>query len=130
MMKRQGNSGLQRAYLLWSVAGVSLIAAAATGSSVIRLVSGTADAGSTVWGIIGIAALLDAFVLFVLGWRLRQRYVNTVQTYESRGAYLADDGSKPRRLPGGPRLESAERSLAGRRAGAAQHHESRAGRMT
>jgi hypothetical protein len=99
MMKRQGNSGLQRAYLLWSVAGVSLIAATATGSSVIRLVSGTADAGSTVWGIIGIAALLDALVLFVLGWRLRQRYVDTVQTYESRGAYLADDGSNRPNVP-------------------------------
>ena len=98
-MRLQGTSGLQRAYLLWSVAGVCLIAAAAAGSSVIRLLSGTADAGSTVWGIIGIAALLDALVLFVLGWRLRQRYVNTVQTYESRGAYLEDDGSNRHHVP-------------------------------
>ena len=98
-MKRQGTSGLQRAYLLWSVAGVSFIAAAAAGSSVIRLVSGTADAGSTIWGIIGIVALLDALVLFVLGWRLRHRYVNTVQTYESRGTYLADDGSNRPHVP-------------------------------
>jgi len=98
-MRRQGTSGLQWAYLLWSVAGVSLIAAAAAGSSVLRLLSGTADAGSTVWGIVGIAALLDALVLFVLGWRLRQRYVNTVQTYESRGAYLEDDRSNRHNVP-------------------------------
>lgn len=42
-MKRQEANRLQRAYLLWSIAGVSLIAAAVAGSSVFRLVSGTAD---------------------------------------------------------------------------------------
>ena len=61
--------------------------------------SGTADAGSLVWGIIGIAALLEALVLFVYGLRLRHRYLNKVQSYESRGDYLADDGSNRPRIP-------------------------------
>jgi hypothetical protein len=98
-MKRQGTNGLQPAHLLWTIAGASLIVAAAAGSSVIRLLSGTADAGSSVWGIIGIAALLEALVLFVLGWRLRHRYVNTVQTYGSRGEYMEDDGSNRPHIP-------------------------------
>lgn len=98
-MKRQGTSGLQRACLLWTVAGISLIVAVAAGSSVIRLMSGTADAGYTVWGIVGIAALLNALVFLVLGWRLRHRFVNTVQTYGSRGTYLEDDGSNRPTIP-------------------------------
>lgn len=92
-MKRAGTSGLQRAYLFWTLAGVSLIVALAAGSSVIGLLSGTADAGSAIWGIVGVAALLDALVLFALSLRLRHRYVNTVQSYESRGAYLQDGNS-------------------------------------
>ena len=98
-MERRQTNGLQRAYFLWTVAGTSLIVAAAAGSSVIALVSGTADAGSFVWGIIGIAALLESLVLFVFGLRLRHRYVNQVQGYESRGDYLADDGSNRVRIP-------------------------------
>lgn len=98
-MKRQQANGLQRAYLLWTIAGVSLIAAAVAGSSVFRLMSGTSDAASAIWGIAGIAALLASLVLFVLGWRARQRYVNTVQSYESRGAYLEDDGSNRTSVP-------------------------------
>lgn len=98
-MKQQGNRGLQRTYLLWTAAGVSLLVAAAAGSPVIRLLSGTADAGSAVWGIVGTAALLAALVFLVAGWRLRQRFVNTVQTYESRGAYLEDDGSNRPSVP-------------------------------
>ena len=99
LMRRQGPNGLQRAYRLWTAAGLSLMVSAAAGSSVIRLLSGMTDAGSTAWGIVGIAALLDALVLFVLGWQLRQRYVNTVQTYESRGACLADGGSNRPSVP-------------------------------
>ncbi|WP_457973741.1 hypothetical protein [Arthrobacter sp. D1-17] len=98
-MKPPGTIGLQRAYLFWTLAGVSLIAASAAGSPVISLLSGTADAGSTVWGISGVAALLAALALFALGLRLRHRYMNTVQSYESRGAYLEDDGSPRPNLP-------------------------------
>jgi hypothetical protein len=99
-MKRSGTSGLHRAYFLWTIAGTSMIVAAIAGSSVISVLGGTADAGSFVWGIIGIAALLESLVLFVLGLRLRHRYVNSVQTYESRGDYLEDDdGSNRARIP-------------------------------
>ena len=98
-MKRSGSSGLHRAYFLWTIAGTSLIVAAVAGSSVISVWSGTADAGSFLWGIIGIAALLESLVLFVLGLRLRHRYVNSVQTYESRGDYLEDDGSNRATIP-------------------------------
>lgn len=99
MMKRREANGLQRAYLLWTIAGVSLVAAAVAGSAVFRLMSGTADTASAIWGIVGIAALLASLVLFVLGWKLRQRYVNTVRSYESRGAYLEDDGSNRTGVP-------------------------------
>jgi hypothetical protein len=98
-LKQPGTNGLHRAYFLWTIAGTSLIVAAVAGSSVIGVLSGTADAGSFVWGIIGIAALLESLVLFVLGLRLRHRYVNSVQTYESRGDYLEDDGSNRARIP-------------------------------
>jgi len=98
-MKRQGANGLQRAYLLWTIAGTSLIVAAVAGASVIEVLSGTADAGSLVWGIVGIAALLESLVLFVCGLRLRHRYLNQVQGYESRGDYLADDGSNRVQIP-------------------------------
>ena len=98
-MTRSGTSGLHRAYFLWTIAGTSLIVAAVAGSTVISMLSGTADAGSFVWGIIGIAALLESLVLFVLGLRLRHRYMNSVQTYESRGDYLKDDGSNRARIP-------------------------------
>lgn len=83
-MKRQEPSGLERAYRLWTAAGVTLIVAAVAGSSAYRLLSGAADASSAVWGIVGITALLASLVLFVLGWRLRHRHANTVQSYESR----------------------------------------------
>lgn len=99
MMKRQEANRLQRAYLLCTVAGLSLVVAAVAGSPVFRLLSGTADTASAVWGVVGIAALLGSLVLFVLGWRLRQKFVNTVQTYESRGAYLKDDGSNRSNVP-------------------------------
>ena len=98
-MKRQGVNGLQRAYLLWTVAGTSLIVAAVAGASVIEVLSGTADAGSLAWGVVGIVALLESLVLFVFGLRLRHRYLNQVQGYESRGDYLTDDGSSRVRIP-------------------------------
>jgi hypothetical protein len=98
-MKQHGANGLQRAYLLWTIAGTSLIVAAAAGASVIEVLTGTADAGSLVWGIIGIAALLEALVLFAFGLRLRHRYLHQVQGYESRGDYLADDGSNRVQMP-------------------------------
>ena len=98
-MKRQEAGGLHRAYLLWTIAGTSLIVAAVAGASVIEVLGGTADAGSLVWGIIGIAALLEALVLFVFGLRLRHRYLNQVQGYESRGDYRADDGSNRVQIP-------------------------------
>ncbi|MBT2552036.1 hypothetical protein [Arthrobacter sp. ISL-5] len=69
------------------------------GASVIEVLSGTADAGSRAWGIVGIAALLESLVLFVLGLRLRHRYLNQVQGYESRGDYLTDDGSNRFQIP-------------------------------
>ncbi|TSE14300.1 hypothetical protein B1A87_020665 [Arthrobacter sp. KBS0703] len=98
-MKQHGANGLQRAYLLWTIAGTSLIVAAVAGASVIEVLTGTADAGSLVWGIIGIAALLEALVLFAVGLRLRHRYLHQVQGYESRGDYLADDGSNRVQIP-------------------------------
>ena len=98
-MKRRTANGLQRAYFLWTIAGTSVIVAAVAGTSVFSVLSGTADAGSLVWGIVGIAALLEALVLFAVGLRLRHRYVNTVQGYESRGDYLEDDGSNRPRSP-------------------------------
>jgi hypothetical protein len=97
--KTHGANGLQRAYVLWSIAGTSLLVAAVAGTSVAGVLSGTADAGSLVWGIVGIAALLESLVLFVVGLRLRHSYVNSVQTYESRGGYLEDDGSNRVRIP-------------------------------
>jgi hypothetical protein len=99
ILKRRGANGLQQAYLMWTIAGTSLLVAAVAGSSVVGVLSGTADAGSFIWGIIGIAALLESLALFVVGLRLRHRYVNSVQTYESRGDYLEDDGSNPVRIP-------------------------------
>jgi hypothetical protein len=63
------------------------------------VLSGTADAGTLVWGIIGIALLLEALVLFGYGLRLRHRYVNQVQTYETRGDYREDDGSNRSGVP-------------------------------
>ena len=98
-MKRRTANGLQRAYFLWTIAGTSVIVAAVAGTSVFSVLSGTADAGSLVWGIIGIAALLEALVLFIFGLRLRHRYLNQVQGYESRGDYLADDGSNRVQIP-------------------------------
>ena len=98
-MKRSGTSRLHRAYFLWTIAGTSLVVAAVAGSSVISVLIGTADAGSFVWGIIGIAALLESLVLFVLGLRLRHRHANSVQTYESRGDYLEDDRSNRATIP-------------------------------
>jgi hypothetical protein len=38
-------------------------------------------------------------VLFGYGLRLRHRYVNQVQTYETRGDYLEDDGSGRPKIP-------------------------------
>jgi hypothetical protein len=97
--RRHGANGLQRAYVLWSIAGTSLLVAAVAGTSVVGVLTGTADAGSFIWGTVGIAALLESLVLFVVGLRLRHSYVNSVQTYESRGDYLEDDGSNRVRIP-------------------------------
>ena len=98
-MTRKVADGLQRAYLLWTIAGTSLIVAAAAGAAVVEVFRGTADAGTFVWGMIGIAALLESLVLFAVGLRLRHRYLNQVQSYDSRGDYLADDGSRRPRIP-------------------------------
>jgi hypothetical protein len=98
-MKQQRANGLQRAYLLWTIAGTSLVVAVVAGASVIEVITGTVNAGSLVWGIIGIAALLESLVLFVLGLRLRHRYLNQAQGYESRGDYLTDDGSHRVQIP-------------------------------
>jgi hypothetical protein len=76
-----------------------LIVAAVAGSAIFAVLSGTADAGTLVWGIIGIALLLEALVLFGYGLRLRHRYVNQVQTYETRGDYREDDGSNRSGVP-------------------------------
>ena len=98
-MTRRVAEGLQRAFFLWTIAGTSLIVAAAAGAAVVEVFRGTADAGTFVWGMIGIAALLESLVLFAVGLRLRHRYLNQVQSYDSRGDYLADDGSRRPRIP-------------------------------
>lgn len=98
-MTRESADGLQRAFFLWTIAGTSLIVAAAAGAAVVEVFRGTADAGTFVWGLIGIAALLESLVLFAVGLRLRHRYLNQVQSYDSRGAYPADDGSRRPRIP-------------------------------
>lgn len=98
-MNRREPNDLKRAYAAWTIAGTSLIVAAAAGSAIIAVFGGTADAGTLVWGIVGMASLLEALVLFAYGLRLRRRYVNQVQTYETRGAYREDDGSNRPRVP-------------------------------
>jgi len=96
---RRAAAGLQRTFFLWTIAGTSLIVAAAAGAAIVEVFRGTADAGTFVWGMIGIAALLESVVLFAVGLRLRHRYLNQVQSYDSRGDYLADDGSGKPRVP-------------------------------
>jgi membrane protein implicated in regulation of membrane protease activity len=83
-MKRMESNDINRAYAMWDIAGTSLIVAAVAGSAIFAVFTGTADAGTLAWGIIGIASLLEALVLFGYGLRLRQRYVNKVQTYETK----------------------------------------------
>jgi heme exporter protein D len=100
-MTRRATDGQQRAFFLWAIAGTSLIVAAAAGAAVVEVLRGTADAGTFVWGMIGIAALLESLVLFAVGLRLRHQYLNQVQSYGSRGDCLPDDGS---RRPGMPLL--------------------------
>jgi hypothetical protein len=91
-MTRRSADGQQRAFFLWTIAGTSLIVAVAAGAAVVEVFTGTADAGTFVWGLIGIAALLESVMLFAVGLRLRHRYLNQVQSYDSPGAYLTDDG--------------------------------------
>jgi heme exporter protein D len=98
-MTRKAAGGLQRAFFLWTIAGTSLIVAAAAGAAVVEVFRGTADTGTFVWGMIGIAALLESLVLFAVGLRLRHRYLNQVHSYDTRGDYLADDGSRRPRIP-------------------------------
>ncbi|MFE4545557.1 hypothetical protein [Arthrobacter sp. NPDC056727] len=98
-MTRRVTDGQQRAFFLWTIAGTSLIVAAAAGAAVVEVFQGTADAGTFVWGMIGIAAVLESAVLFAVGLRLRHRYLNQVQSYNSRGDYLPDDGSHRPRVP-------------------------------
>ncbi|MET3932540.1 hypothetical protein [Arthrobacter sp. OAP107] len=95
---RRAADGLQRTFFLWTIAGTSLIVAAAAGAAIVEVFRGTADAGTFVWGMIGIAALLESVVLFAVGLRLRHRYLNQVQSYDSRGGYLPDDGSRRPRI--------------------------------
>ncbi|MBP1232748.1 hypothetical protein JOE40_002392 [Arthrobacter sp. PvP102] len=98
-MNRRESNDLKRAHAAWTIAGASLIVAAVAGSSIIAVAGGTADAGTLVWGMVGIALLLEALVLFAYGLRLRHRYVSQVQTYETRGSYREDDGSNRPRVP-------------------------------
>jgi hypothetical protein len=91
--------GLQRAFFLWTIAGTSLIVAAAAGAAIVEVFRGTADGGTFVWGLIGMAALLESVVLFAVGLLLRHRYLNQVHSYDSRGDYLPDDGSRGPRIP-------------------------------
>ncbi|KIS26354.1 hypothetical protein TV39_17185 [Arthrobacter sp. SPG23] len=98
-MKRRESNDLRRAYAVWTVAGTSLIVAAVAGSGIAAVFGGTADAGTLVWGIVGIASLLEALVLFGYGLWLRHRYVDQVRTYETRGDYLEDDGSNRPGIP-------------------------------
>ncbi|MBP1134860.1 hypothetical protein JOE31_001092 [Arthrobacter sp. PvP023] len=98
-MNRREPNDLKRAYAAWTIAGTSLIVTAVAGSAIIAVFGGTADAGTLVWGIVGMASLLEALVLFAYGLRLRHRYVTQVQTYETRGDYREDDGSNRPRVP-------------------------------
>ncbi|MFC7849532.1 hypothetical protein ACFUTU_13765 [Arthrobacter sp. NPDC057388] len=98
-MTRRATDGQQRAFFLWTIAGTSLIVAAAAGAAIVEVFRGTADAGTFVWGMIGIAALLESAVLFAVGFRLRHQYLSQVQSYGSRGDYLPDDGSRRPRMP-------------------------------
>jgi len=98
-MNRRKSNDMKRAHAVWTIAGTSLIVAAVAGSAIIAVLSGTADAGTLVWGIAGIAALLEALVLFAYGLRLRHRYLNQVQSYATRGDYREDDGSHRPRVP-------------------------------
>jgi hypothetical protein len=98
-MTPRAADGQQRAFFLWTIAGTSLIVAAAAGAAIVEVFSGTADAGTWIWGMIGMAALLESLVLFAVGLRLRHRYLNQVQSYGSRGDYLTDDGSRRPRMP-------------------------------
>ncbi len=106
-MKRSEPNDLKRAYAVWTIAGTSLIVAAVAGSAIFAVFSGTADAGTLVWGMVGIASLLEALVLFGYGLRLRDRYMNQVRTYETRGDYREDDGSN---RPGFPLLGDGQAS--------------------
>jgi heme exporter protein D len=96
---KRAADGLQRTFFLWTIAGTSLIVAATAGAAMVEVFRGTADAGTFVWAMIGIAALLESLVLFAVGLRLRRRYLNQVQSYDSRGDYLPDDGSRRPRIP-------------------------------
>jgi hypothetical protein len=98
-MKPRKPNDLNRAYTAWTIAGTSLIVAAVAGSAIFAVFAGTADAATLVWGIVGIAALLEALVLFGYGLRLRHRYVHQVRTYDTRGDYLEDDGSNRPGIP-------------------------------
>lgn len=68
-MKRRESNDLKRAYAVWTIAGTSLIVAAVAGSAIFAVFAGTADAGTLVWGVVGIAALLETLVLFGYGLR-------------------------------------------------------------
>ena len=98
-MTRRATDGQQRAFFLWTIAGTSLLVAAAAGAAIVEVFRGTADAGTFVWGLIGMAALLESVVLFAVGLRLRHQYLNQVQSYDSHGDYLPDDGSGRPKMP-------------------------------
>jgi hypothetical protein len=90
---------LKRAYAAWTIAGASLVVAGVAGTAIVAVLSGTADAGTLVWGIVGMASLLEALVLFAYGLRLRHRYVNQVLSYEDRGDYREDDRASGPHVP-------------------------------
>ncbi|WP_104173417.1 hypothetical protein [Arthrobacter sp. Y81] len=55
-MKRRASNDLKRAYAVWTIAGTSLIVAAVAGFPIFAVLTGTADAGTLAWGIVGIAS--------------------------------------------------------------------------
>lgn len=126
-MNRRESNDLKRAHAAWTIAGASLIVAAVAGSSIIAVAGGTADAGTLVWGMVGIALLLEALVLFAYGLRLRHGMSarsRLMKRGEATGRMTAPIGhgfpcwvtARPASVP----PSRASKATAGRAAGATQ----------